>query len=590
MGGFGITNYGSGVSTIGKVGDTEITTGQYRSALQQELAAFGAQIGQNVTLTQARELGLDRRVQQQLISAAAMANEADRIGLSVGDGRVAQEIRDNPAFHGTAGGFDREAYRFLLERNQLKEGDYEASLRSDLSRALLQGAVSGGFPSPAALTDTLYNYIAERRGLTILRLTEADLPSPLPDASDEVLKEHYDSNIAEFTAPEARRITYAALLPDTLAGTMPLDDEALKQVYQERIDEFVQPERRLVERLVYPSEADADAAKAKLDAGATFESLVAERNLTLSDIDLGDVAKGDLGAAGDAVFALTGPGVVGPFASDLGPALFRMNGILAAQEVPFDEARDQIAAEYQQDAARRAIGDKVEAMDDALAGGATLENLAKEFGMTVETIDFSTKSDELIAGYPAFRDAAAALQDGDFPEAILLDDGGVVTMRLDAIVPPTPIPFDQVREAVTESWHASALAKALAERAAQIKTEVDAGASLSVYGILSVTPEIARSGFIENTPPALLEQVFKMNAGDTAVVQDKDFVGVVRLDKIAEAPATGDAATALKSSINAQVEQAFSQDALQLFGAAMEQSAGITLNQAVIEAVHAQFP
>ena len=103
---------------------------------------------------------------------------------------------------------------------------------------------------------------------------------------------------------------------------------------------------------------------------------------------MGDVGPDDLGAAADAVFALTEPGVVGPFASDLGPALFRMNAVLPAQETTFEEAKVTLTGEAQLDAARRAIGDKLEAIDDALAGGATLEEVQAEQGMQLVTFDY----------------------------------------------------------------------------------------------------------------------------------------------------------------------------------------------------------
>jgi len=166
------------------------------------------------------------------------------------------------------------------------------------------------------------------------------------------------------------------------------------------------PKSGLSNPLVYPTAEAAAAARAKLDAGTSFEDLVAERNLTLADIDLGDVSKADLGAAGEAVFALEGPGVVGPMQSDLGPALFRMNAVLPAQETPFDEARTALASEMQTDAARRAIADKVEAVDDLLAGGASLEDVAKEQGLILATTDYAEGADDNaeIAGYPAFRD------------------------------------------------------------------------------------------------------------------------------------------------------------------------------------------
>ncbi|MCA3459031.1 MAG: SurA N-terminal domain-containing protein, partial [Rhodobacter sp.] len=92
LGGFGVTNFGGGTARIATVGDRPIEVTEYARALQQELQAFSAQIGQPVTMEQARTLGLDSQVRQRLITAAALDNEASRIGLSVGDARVAQEI------------------------------------------------------------------------------------------------------------------------------------------------------------------------------------------------------------------------------------------------------------------------------------------------------------------------------------------------------------------------------------------------------------------------------------------------------------------------------------------------------------------
>ncbi len=73
---------------------------------------------------------------------------------------------------------------------------------------------------------------------------------------------------------------------------MVVPDEAVARLYNERIAEFVQPERRLVERLVYLDQARAEEAMARVDAGeASFEDLVAERGLSLTDVDLGDVSQ-----------------------------------------------------------------------------------------------------------------------------------------------------------------------------------------------------------------------------------------------------------------------------------------------------------
>ena len=589
LGGFSITNFGGGVTTIGRVGDRDITTQDYALALRAEINALSAQVGQQLTGAQALQLGVDRKARENLVSATALDNEAARLGISVGDARVAEEITGIKAFQGTAGTFDRETYRFTLGRNNLTEAAFEADMRDDLARTLLTSAVAGGFTAPAPLTDTLFAYVGERRGFTLLRLAEADLPAPVPAPTPEEISKHYNDNIAAFTQPEARRLTYVTLLPADLAATTEIDEKTIRDLYNDRIDQFVQPERRLVERLVYPDQAAADAAKASLDAGTTFDGLVTDRGLTLADVDIGDVAKADLGAAGTAVFALAEPGVVGPFASDLGPAIFRMNGILAAQEIPFDEARPDLVAELSSDAARRAILDRREAIDDALAGGATLEDLATEQAMTLGTIDLLPDSDAAIAGYPAFRDAAAAVQPGDFPELIDLDDGGLVALRLDEILPPAPIPLAEATPKVTEAWHAAALARALSDRAVAIKAGVEGGTSLRSFGILDTTPRIARDGFVEGAPPALMTAVFEMQVGQVRVIEGPGFTGLLRLDLVLPADAADPDRAPLREAIAAQVEQGLAADALALYTAEQTRSGGIVLDEAAIAAVHAQM-
>ncbi|RUS60050.1 peptidylprolyl isomerase [Pseudorhodobacter sp. E13] len=589
LGGFGITNFGGGLTTIGKVGDREIDVNDYARALQQEVNALSAQFGTQLSMQQALAFGLDQQVRQQLVNTAALDNETDRIGLSAGDARIAKEITDAATFRGPSGRFDRETYRFTLERNNLTEAQYETRMREDLARALLQGAVTGGFTAPQVLTNTLYAHISERRALKLLRLSAADLPTPVAAPTDDDIKAHYEANIAEFTAPEARRITYAALLPESIADQMQVDEDTLRKLYDERIAEFVQPERRLVERLVFPTEAAAAEAKAKLDAGTSFEDLVTERGVKLSDIDLGDRAEADLGAAGAAVFALEEPGVVGPFASDLGPALFRMNGILAAENISFEEARPDLAAELATDAARRAIADQIEAIDDRLASGATLEELDSETDMTTAVIDFTDESNEGIAGYPEFRKAATEAQEGDFPEVITLEDGGIFALRLDAIVPPTPIPLDAARDAVAASWTQAATTKALSDLAVEIKSKVEAGAALGGFGVTEVIPDVARSSTIADAPPTVLTTLFTMDAGQTRVIEEGAFVALVQVETITPGSGEGPEAEALKGAISAQVEQALAQDAFTLFTNALTQEAGITMDNAAINAVHSQF-
>jgi peptidyl-prolyl cis-trans isomerase D len=589
LGGYGLTNFGGPTAEIGLVGDRPIDGRDYANALQQEMQAFSAQIGQPVSREQAMALGLDRRVLDRLVALAALDNEAARVGVSVGDAAVADEIMSMDAFKGPGGTFDREAYRFTLSRNNLTEPVFETRIREDMARGILTAAIAGGFPSPVTAGRTLANWAGEERGFTLLRLGEADLPAPLPAPTEQDLTAYYTANEAAFTAPEAKRITYAALLPDMLIDTVQLDEQTLRDAYQARLAEFVQPERRLVERLVFPDDAAAQAAKARLDAGEPFEALVEERGLTLADVDMGEQSQESLGAAGAEVFALEEPGVVGPLPSDLGPALFRMNGILEAQETPFEEARETLAAEQATDAAAREITSRIETLDDLLAGGATLEELSEERGLELGTIDYVPGTDAPIAGYEAFRQAADAAKEGDFPELIQLEDGGIVALRLDEVVPPTLRPMDEVRAEVEAGARAEALTKALAARAAEIVAQVQGGTALATFGILDVTQRTTRNGFIEDAPEGLLETVFGMGAGEVRVVEAPGFAGVLRLDNVMPADPDNADVQALQDSINAQIGQQMAQDAFQLFTGALISEAGVSLDNNAISVINAQI-
>lgn len=591
LGSFGATSFGGGESNIGSVGARKISASEYARALRQQINAFSQQIGTTLTLQQAQSFGLDQQVMQGVITQASLDDEAAKVGLSVGDDAVKGQLRETKAFHGLDGSFDLETYKQMLSQNNLLPTAYEAELRRNIARDVLQSAVTAGFAAPQSMTDTLYKWAGEQRGFTLLRQTEATLPAPIAAPTDADLKTYYDANIAAFTRPEAKRITYASLLPDTLAQTMPADEAALKALYQERIAEFVIPEKRLVERLAFASDDEAKAAKARLDAGEPFETLVKERELSLADLDLGDVSKADLTDAGEAVFGLTEPGVVGPFASPIGPALFRMNAILAAQETSFDQARPALLVEMQTEAARKAIGDRVEAIDDLLAGGASIEDIAKDEKMTIGVTDYAPGADDndAISGYADFAKAADALQAGDFPEAILLDDGGVVAIRFEAVVPPAPVPLDKVRDKVVASWQADALAKALASQATEFKAAIAAGTVIDTLGAVERTPLIDRQGVVKDAPPSVIAALFEMAVGEVRAVTEPGFSGLVMLDSITPAANDGEEAAALRDAIIQQSQKGMAADALSLYSKSLGEKAGIQIDQAVINAVHAQF-
>ncbi|WP_343116962.1 peptidylprolyl isomerase [Ostreiculturibacter nitratireducens] len=590
LGGFGVQNFGGSIRSIASVGDQEITVNDYARALNREMQALSQQIGQPANMAVLQAMGRDAAVRGSLIAAAAMDNEATRIGISVGDEAVRQQIVTAREFQGLTGEFDRDAYAFALRQEGLSEREFEQKLRGEASRMILQGAVVGGVAAPEAYGATLTAWATETRDFTEAELTAADLPEPLPEPTDEELQAHYEANIDAFTSLETRAITYVWLKPEALLDEVTVEEDAIKAAYEARKAEFSTPERRLVERLVFPSQEEAEAAKTRIDAGeATFTDVVTERGLTLADIDMGEVSEAELGAAGAAVFALTEPGLVGPVGTDLGPALFSMNAILSAQETTYEEAREDLEAELALDRARRLVLERSAPIEDELAGGATLEEIAKEPGMEFGTVEFDATVEDGIAGYKAFREAALAAEVGDYPDLAELEDGGVFSLRLDEIRAPAPIPLDEIRDDVVASWKAVETQKRLVALAEDYLAQLQNGATLEGLGlVVSQHTDAGRDTFIAGLTPQFISRVFETEEGAHAVV-DANGVHLIRVDAVRQSDAADADVAALRASIDQQVRQSIANDIYAGYVMALQAEAGISLNPTAVEAVHAQM-
>lgn len=590
LGGFGVTNFGGSVRSIGTVSGQDISTNAYFRALRQDMDAVSAQIGRSIGFAEFSTMGLDAQTRARLVTTAILDAETERLGLSLGDERLAAEIRALPAFRMPGGAFDRSLYRLSLEQNAWTEAEFESRVRADVARGIVQAALATGFAGSDVAAQTMFAWLEETRSFSLLHLTEADLDTPLPQPDDASLRAYHAENAAAFTRPEARRITYAALLPSDVLDQVPVSESDLRAAYNARLSEFVQPERRLVERLVFGTDAQAEAARNRLDADRiSFDDLVTERGLTLDEVDMGDVAASDLGAAAEVIFAMDEPGIVGPLPSPLGPALYRMNGVLAALEVSFEEAQDQLRDELAADSARRLIAERFDDIEDLLAGGATLEDLAQDAGMRLGTIDMLPGLTEGIAAYPEFRDRAARARESDFPEAFVLADGGLVALRLDAVLPPALIAFDEISEQVADRWRAETLRDALTLKAEAALQAVTDGAALGTQGVVAVYTAMPRAARIDLAPADLMATVFALSEGETRLISAQGFTGLVRLDSVQAADTTSAEAEFFTDLMTQRLGQQIGEDAVALFLSALELKSDIRLDQAAINAVHSSM-
>ena len=591
LGGFGVTNLSGGVSPVAQVGDEEVDINDYARNLQQEIRAIEAQTGQPLPFPEAQAMGIDRNVLGRLITGAALDHEAAQLGLSMGDENLARQITEIPGFQGPGGTFDREAYQFALDRAGLSEARFETQLRKETARTLLQGALVRGTQMPDIFADTILTYAAERRSFSYIRLDKADLNGPIPLPSDAQVREFYQANIPSFTTPEMKRITYAWLSPEMVVDQIEVPEDQLRTEYERRADEFNTPERRLVERLGFGDSAAAEDARARVEAGdASFEDLVAERGLELADVDMGDVTRNALGAAADAVFAADIGALVGPVETPIGPALYRVNGVLEAQQVGFEEVEQELRDELALDRARRQIETRLTEIDGLLAGGASLEELGEETGMRVDQIDWFFESGEGPANYESFRQAAQAVTADDFPQVEEMEDGGIFALRLDEIIAPRVQELDEVRAQVIARWQSAETERRLRALADSLVPQLSEGQEMTVLGYdVMEESEVTRGQFILGTPPNFLDQVFSMARGDLQVIDGFGAVFIVRMDDIQPPDMNTPEVAALRAQLTEQAQQGLATDLFQAAATDIQMRAGVQVDQAAVNAVHANF-
>ncbi len=588
LGGFGAVNLSGNIRTIGSVGDKPIAVDTYARQVQQELRAISRQTGSPMSFQQAQSLGLDRAVLQRITRERALDHEATEMGLSIGDEVLRDRILEIPAFQGVDGAFDREGYAQSLRSAGLNENEFEISLREETARQLLQGAILSGVEMPAAYSETLVAYVSEQRDFTWVLFDEEATDAAV--ATEEELRAYFDANTDSFVLPATKTITYAWLNPTDILDQVEIPEEELRAEYDARSEQYNQPERRLVERLVFADQESADQAAAALEVnGTTFEALVQERGLQLSDVDLGDVSRESLRDAGTPVFEAEVGNVVGPAPSTLGPALFRVNAVLPEQVVTFEQAEPELRDALATNRAIRMVESQAEDFDNRLAGGNTVEQLAEQTEMVLGQLDWTVDSSDGIAAYEAFREAAATVTSSDFPKVEQLDDGGVFALRLDEALQERPAAYEDVVDEVTARWTAEQAVVRLAVEAETAKAALEAGTSFEDQG-LSPREEIdqTRNAFLVNTPRGFTAEVFEMELGDIRILEGTDTVVMVRLDAV---HAAGDSpeAEALMAQLREQQNQALARGLFDIFADDTLLRAGQSIDPRAVNAVNVNF-
>ncbi len=537
---------GGQIAVVAEVGDIEIPRERFQRNLSSEINRVSAALGTRIDAEQAMQFGLVNQVLSQMVTRALLDQQADDLGMVVTDEQIREAILEEPAFQDSLGNFSRERFIQVLRGSGLSEDEFIASLRRDVKRQQITSAFTGAVTVPAPLAEAMYRRNAQQRIARYIELP-FDSVGEIEPPDDETLARFLEENQANFMAPEYRRVSLIELRPERLAQEIAIPEEQLREAFEARRENFAVPERRRIEQMVFSDKAKADDAMARLSEGTAFTA-VAEELTGRPPVDLGAVSHDEIvPELAESAFALAENGIAGPVRSPLGWHVLRVTEILPGREPDFAEAREQLARDLAMDQAIDSIISIANQLDDALAGGASLEEAARSQGLEVRTIEAvdrqgRTPQGEPVADLPPggrFLDSVFSTPEGQPTLLTETPTGGYFAARVNDIMPAAPRPLEEVRERVVDLWIETERERRLRERAAALVERLEQGATLESLateagGEVQTSAPLTR--FDDQVPPApareLASRLFQIAEGEAVAVPGPDGYLVARLSEI----------------------------------------------------------
>jgi len=438
--------------------------------------------------------GQDRDNDEFFINRVTLREAREEFGIHPGNAEIDTYIKEIRAFAGQDGKFDAQRYREIVEKHIGRMGLGEKDLRELAADALacrkLGEILGAGLGVDRDFLARSFAISSQQISGESARLDAKPFEEKI-QPTDEELKTYWETLQDSFKTEPKRKFTYFianAQLPEVKPAE---GADAAKD------DAKIQEERRRKKR-EFDAKVDDFLYELEQKRGAGFEELAKTQGFEVKTTELFPASA----APADLAVSLTGSGKSGravdslftiketsdPF-SKISEALpvgegqwlvARLDGEEAARVKTFEEARDEVRAQYAKEkgaeALRKAAEEQAKKLKDALAAGKSFGDAAKELGLTVAPFNNVTAAAQPdIETQPSglFR-AASSVDPGTVAEPVI--EAGraflvYVAKREVVKSPDSATRVDSMVESMSQQNGMIALQAWLAERAGASKVE-----------------------------------------------------------------------------------------------------------------------
>jgi peptidyl-prolyl cis-trans isomerase D len=496
-------------------------------------------------------------IRQQLI-----LQQAEDLGLAVGDGTLRQMIANLPAFQ-NGGRFDNAVYQRALRYQGLTPTQFEEQLRGRLVTAQLSAAVKDSALITEQELEAAVRMTRQQRALAyvVIPASRFESTEALPESR---ITEYYEAHQKDFLRPERVKIEYVELDVAAVGGTLEADEDSLREYYEQNQASFGRPEQKRVSHILVEVAEDSDPAtvaaarekaesiRDRLSAGEEFSAVAKE----LSDDpvsapeggDLGFLEKGLISEEFDATVADLDVGALSePVRTPFGFHLIRVSEIRPSTVKPFDEAREDVLERWRKKEGERRFYELADQLSTrAYEEPDSLMPAAEEAGLKIRVSEwFDRQGGEGLLASPKVARAAFSddvLLQGLNSEAIELGPEHLVILRVKEHEEEMIRPLSDVREQVIETLRAEDATQRASE-VGQAWLEALRDGETTLKAVAESEGEtLVEPGMVERTafdvPIEIIETLFTLGRPTdgqpvfaSAVLANGDF-GVIQLSEV----------------------------------------------------------
>ena len=447
---------GYNANILAKIGNRELNAQNYLFNFNREVNRISNQLERIVTTEEAINSGLHYQILDRSLVELSANAASDEIGLIASDDAIKKRILSTNAFKNAFNQFDRNIFEQIIRQNGLTEDSFLVLERDSHVLSQLSKSVFKDINPPSALNDLLFRYQFERRNVDYIIISPDEI-SQEDEVDKNEIEIFYNENINLYKTEETRDFSVISLNVSTLSKLEKISDEEINIFYEDNKYNYYEPEKRSYYLIPYFSNEDAIKALENYSSNGDIEKILIDRNLNINDVDQGLITFDDgiSESVSETAFNASLNQLSGPTESPFGPSLIYVNEIISEKEIKIEEIKDQIIIDIQKDKAKDKVYSLYGEIEDLRAEGKTLEEIAEEKSLSIESFkninDVGQRIDGSIIKNPSLEELINLIFLNDVDEDLEPyedNEGNLNFFRIDNINYSQQIPINEAMESI----------------------------------------------------------------------------------------------------------------------------------------------